>query len=201
MHESSQSEFSQQYAKGDDTQQLDAYLLAFGSHQSMATRAMIIEGSLDQGAAIAHEHYNKSLGKKDAMSMRELQAAMRDWGDVLETYRAANRAVADSALTKLWDAGWRPARKGEKGEQTPAVPAEEMPKLAEREHDRWIAERLIAGWRPTTQGEQRNNDLMAHDKLAPWSVLSEADRNNDEVQVRAAIDIARLMHKEGFVRR
>jgi len=201
MRESSQSEFSQQYAKGDETEELDAYLLAFGSHQTMATRAMIIEGALDQGAAIAHEHYNNNLGSKAGMSMRELQAAMRDWGEVLETYRAANRAVADSALVKLWDAGWRPARKGEKGEHAPTVPAEEMPKLAEREHDRWIAERLIAGWRPTTQSEKRNNDLMAHDKLAPWSAMSDADRNNDEVQVRAAIDIARLIHREGFVRR
>ncbi|MFT3728729.1 MAG: NAD-binding protein [Terricaulis sp.] len=201
MRETSQSEFSQQYARGDETEQLDAYLLAFGAHQMLATRAMIIEGALDQGAAIAHEHYNKGLNKKDTMSMRELQAAMRDWGEVLETYRAANRAVADSALTKLWDAGWRPALKGEKGEHTPAVPAEEMAKLAEREHDRWVAERLIAGWRPTTQGEQRNNDLMAHDKLAPWSAMNEGDRSNDEVQVRAAIDIARVMYKDGFVRR
>jgi len=200
MREASQSEFSQQYARGDETEELDAYLLAFGAHQVVATRAMIIEGGLDQGAAIAHEHYNKGLGAKDAMSMRELQAAMRDWGDVLETYRAANRAVADSAMVKLWDAGWRPARKGEKGDHAPAVAPEEMPKLAEREHDRWIAERLMSGWRPTSEGEKRNNDLMAHDKLAPWTAMDDTDRNNDVVQVRAAIDIGRLTHKEGFVR-
>jgi hypothetical protein len=141
------------------------------------------------------------LGEKDAMSMRELQSAMRDWSDVLETYRAANRAVADSALTKLWDAGWRPAARDEKGETAPAIPAELMRRLAEREHDRWIAERLLAGWRPTAQGETRNNELMSHDKLAPWSALSEDDRGKDVVQVRAAIDIARIMHREGFVPR
>jgi hypothetical protein len=42
---------------------------------------------------------------------------------------------------------------------------------------------------------------MAHDKIAPWEVLSEADRANDVVQVRAAMDVARLMHKDGFVAR
>ncbi len=201
MRETSQSEFSQQYARGDETEELDAYLQAFGAHQVNATRARIIDGDLDRGAAVAHEHYNKGLGKKDAMSMKELQAAMRDWSDVLETYRAANRAVADSAMVKLWDAGWRLAQKGERGDTAPAAPADMMDAMAQREHDRWIAERLTSGWRPTAPGEARNNELMAHDKLAPWSALSEADKSNDVVQVRAAMDVARMMHKEGFVAR
>jgi hypothetical protein len=201
MREQSQSEFSQQYARGDDTPELDAYLQAFGAHQVNATRARIIDGDLDRGAAVAHEHYNKGLGKKDAMSMKELQAAMRDWSDVLETYRAANRAVADSAMVKVWDAGWRTAAKGERGDNSPGAPADMMDAMARREHDRWNAERLLSGWRPTAPGEARNNDLMAHDKLMPWSALNEADKNNDVVQVRAAMDVARMMHKEGFVRR
>lgn len=201
MRETSQSEFSQQYAKGDETEELDAYLQAFGSHQVNATRARILDGDLDRGAAVAHEHYNKGLGKKDAMSMKELQAAMRDWADVLETYRAANRAVADSAMVKVWDAGWRPAKKGEKGETAPAIPADLMAQMARCEHDRWMAERLVSGWRPTAEGEARNNELMAHDKLAPWEAMSEADRNNDLVQVRAAMDVARMLHKDGFVAR
>jgi RyR domain len=201
MRESSQSEFSQQYAKGDDTPELDAYLQAFGAHQVMATRRRIIDGSLDIGAAIAHEHYNKGLGKKEAMSMRELQAAMRDWTEVLETYRAANRAVADAAMIKLWDAGWRPARKGEKGDTAPTIPAPLLEKMARTEHDRWVAERLMSGWRPVTAGEKRDNELMAHDKLIGWDSLNEADRENDAVQVRASLDVARLMNPNGFVAR
>ncbi len=199
MRETSQSEFSRQYAHGDDTPELDAYLQAFGAHQMIATRARIIEGGLDQGAAVAHEYYNQGLTGRDPMSMRELQSAMRDWADVLETYRSANRAVADAALVKVWDAGWRPAVSGEKGNTAPTIPDDLMARLAEREHDRWVAERLMAGWRPTMQGEKRNNDLMAHDKLAPWSALNENDRTNDIVQVRAALDIARVMHRDGFV--
>lgn len=201
MRETSQSEFSQQYAKGDETVELDAYLQAFGSHQVTATRARIIQGWLDRGAAVAHEHYNRGLGKRDPMSMRDLQAAMRDWSDVLETYRAANRAVSDAAMTKLWDAGWRPVVKGEKGDTSPTVPQELMDKMAQREHDRWMAERLMSGWRPTLEGEERNNDLMAHNKIVGWDQLNDNDRNNDAVQVRAAMDIARILHKDGFVAR
>lgn len=201
MRETSQSEFSQQYAKGDETEELDAYLLAFGAHQANSTRARVIDGALDQGAAIAHEHYNKGLSKRDAMSMRELQSAMRDWSDVLETYRAANRAVSDAAMVKVWDAGFRAAARGEKGDSALSVPADLLEKMARTEHDRWMAERLMSGWRPTSDSEARNNELMAHDKIAPWEALSEADRENDVVQVRAAMDVARLMHKEGFVPR
>jgi hypothetical protein len=80
--------------------------------------------------------------------MKELQSAMRDWADVLETYRAANRAVADAAMTKLWDAGWRPAKKGERGDTAPSIPSALTDRMAQREHDRWMAERLMSGWRP-----------------------------------------------------
>jgi hypothetical protein len=201
MRETSHSEFSLQYAKGDETEELDAYLQAFGSHQVNATRSRIIDGWLDRGAAIAHEHYIKNLGERDEMSMRELQAATRDWADVLETYRAANRAVSDAAMTKVWDAGWRPAKKDEKGDTAPSVPHDLMTRMAMREHDRWVAERLMVGWRPTGPGEKRNNDLMAHDKLVPWDALNDADKHNDVVQVRAAMNVARLLHKDGFVRR
>lgn len=199
MCESTQSEFSLQYAQGDQSEA--AYLQAFGAHQLTATRQRVIDGALDRGAAIAHEHYSKGLSGQEPMSMRQLQAAMRDWADVLETYRAANRAVADAAMVKMWDAGWAPAPKGHKGEVQPALPDDLLARMAEREHDRWMAERLVSGWRPTREGEARNNDLMAHNKLIPWSQLSEADKNNDVVQVRAGVDIARATHPNGFIPR
>lgn len=201
MRESSQSEFSLQYASDAESEASGAYLRAFGAHQTNATRARIVDGELDRGAAVAHEYYNKGLGERGSLGMKELQAALRDWSDVLETYRAANRAVADSAMVKLWDAGWRPAVKGERGDTSPTVSDGLVEPMAKREHDRWIAERLMSGWRPTAPGEARNNDLMAHDKLVAWSDLSAGDRNNDVVQVRAAMDVARMMHKEGFAAR
>ncbi|MGE0596814.1 MAG: NAD-binding protein [Hyphomonadaceae bacterium] len=201
MREASQSEFSQQYAKGDETVELDAYLQAFGAHQLTATRARILDGALDRGAAIAHEHYNRGLAAKEPMSMKELQAAMRDWSDVLETYRAANRAVSDAASVKIWDAGWVPVEKGQKGETAPTIPDHLIEPMAKVEHDRWMAERLMSGWRPTVTGEARNNELMAHDKLVGWDALTEQDRGNDVTQVKAAVDIARLMNPAGFAPR
>ncbi|MGE3142096.1 MAG: RyR domain-containing protein [Hyphomonadaceae bacterium] len=198
MKETARSEFSSLYAKGDDTPELDAYLQAFGAHETTATRRDIIQNSLDQGAAIAHEHFRLGVAGKRGMAMKDLQIASRDWAEVLETFRAANRAVSDSAWVKIWDARWRPAEKGERGETAPEIPPDLLEQLARREHDRWVAERLLSGWKPAAE---RNNALMAHDKLVPWEMLAAEDREKDREQVRAAVDIARVMHPRGFAER
>jgi hypothetical protein len=122
----------------------------------------------------------------------------RSWDDVSETYRAASRGVADHAMIKMWDSGWKPAPEGMKGETAPEMSEAEMRKLAELEHTRWMAERMLSGWRP---GEKRDNRLRVHDKLAPWSAMTEEDKAKDMDQVRNAVNLARAMHRRGFVRR
>jgi hypothetical protein len=200
MKESAKSEFSQTYAHGDETEEIDAYLQAFGARQDTATRAILLRGDLDRGAAIAHKHYNAHLSGRDPVKLKELQAAMRGWHEVLETYRTANRSVADAALVKLWDAGWKLAPARTRGETAPSVSDADLKTLAQTEHSRWVADRLMAGWRPAPQGG-RDNELMLHDSLVPWEALSEELRARDEVQVLAAVDVARLLHPDGFVRR
>ena len=173
-----------------------SYLQAFGGHQVTATRTCILDGALDQGAAIAHEHYNRNLGSR-ALSMRELQAAMRDWQDVIETYRAANRAAADSSIVKMWDAGWRPALPNEKGETAPTMPDAMADELAQTEHRRWVAERLLSGWKPGG----RDNEYRMHDKLREWAELPAEDRSDDIAQVNASRDVVRLLYPKGLMAR
>lgn len=199
MHEPRQTEFSRQYARGDETAELDAYVQAFGADQQTLTRGQILLGVADQGAAIAHNHYVRGRAEQ-GVSERELKALSRDWGQVLETYRSANRASADSAIVKVWDCGWVAAERGAKG-AAPAIPDDRLTLLAKREHERWIAERLMSGWKPARGEDRRSNTLWTHDKLVPWDQLAETDQHNDIVQVRAGIDIARVMHPHGFVRR
>lgn len=198
MKESTQSEFSRQFASGDTTPDvLDAYLQAFGAVESTATRALIINGMLDRGAAIAHRLYEEEMTHRD-VDMRELEAVKKTWDEVSETYRNANRAVADSALVKLWDAGWRPGPTGgQSGEVHPAIAPDVMAKLSVVEHGRWIAERLLSGWRPGA----RNNKLMMHDNIVGWDALTPELQERDADQVRAAAKVARALHPKGFVRR
>jgi Trk K+ transport system NAD-binding subunit len=199
MRETSESEFSRQFAGGDRTPNLDdAFIEAFGAYERVATRAMIIEGDMDQGAAMAHQIYNAGQESRAAMGGRELEAMRRSWDDVSETYRHASRGVADHAMIKLWDAGWAPAPEGVKGEMQPEMSEAETARLAELEHTRWMAERLMSGWRP---GDKRDNRLRVHDKIAPWSEMTADDKAKDMDQVRNAVTLARAMHRRGFVRR
>ena len=198
MHEDSESEFSRQFAIGDRTKEKDAYLQAFGAVEQTATRAMIIEGALDAGAAIAHQVYVKGQEKRGEMNVRDLEAMRRNWNEVGETYRNANRASADHAMMKLWDAGWAPAPAGVKGETVTEMSDSDALKLAEMEHNRWMAERMMSGWRP---GAKRDNKLRVHPNLVPWDQLSKDDKEKDVDQVRAAVTLAKAMHKGGFVRR
>lgn len=198
MKEKTQSEFSAQYAKGDTTEELDAYLQAFGAGELNATRKLVLEGRLDMGAALAHQHYVRGLGARDDMSMRDLQAASRDWDDVRETYRDANRASADSAMVKMWDAGWRPATSSERdAESDPKIAEDMVAAMARREHDRWMSERLMSGWRP---GETRNNNLRIHPNLTQWEKLTPDEQTRDAVQVNAAVQIGRTLNPRGFMK-
>jgi len=201
MKEASRSEFSAIYARGDETDERDAYLFAFGALQTTATRRDVIQGWLDQGAAIAHARYVLQQEKESAaLDFKDLQAASRGWGDVIETYRTANRAVADAAMVKMWDAGFAPAPdKTRQASNGLLVMTDHLvEEMARREHDRWMAERLMNGWRP---GDVRHNALLVHNKLVGWDALSEIDKENDRVQVRAALDIARMMSPNGLMKR
>jgi len=200
MKENTQSEFSLQYAKGDETAEHDAYLQAFGAVQQTATRRNILEGWLDVGAAMHHQYYQLGLEQRGYMTAKELQAATKDWDNVLETYREANRGGADAAMVRLHDAGWRPAEVKEKKQATHelAMPDSMMEAMARREHDRWVAERLMSGWRP---GPQRDNVLRIHPNLKPWDALSEEEHARDVDQVRAAINVARMISPHGFMSR
>lgn len=195
MKETTQSEFSRQFASGDQTPDvLDAYLQAFGAVEAVSTRALIIDGLLDRGAAVAHRLYEEEMLHRD-VDMRELEAVKKTWDDVPETYRNANRAVADSALVKLWDAGWKPAPADQRaGEVHPKIAPELLQKLSVVEHSRWVAERLLAGWRPGV----RNNKLMTHNDIVPWDALTPEVRERDADQVRAAAKVARALHPKGF---
>ncbi|MDX2234062.1 MAG: NAD-binding protein [Hyphomonadaceae bacterium] len=197
LKETTQSEFSRQFAAGDRTEALDAYLQAFGAVEDVATRALVVEGLLDRGAALAQRLYEKNMAGRD-VDMRTLEAMGKTWDTVPETYRNANRAAVDSALVKLWDAGWRPARADERhGEVNPPIEPATMDRLAEIEHGRWMAERLLSGWRPGN----RDNRLMMHDNITPWSALTEELRARDADQVRAAAHVARALCPKGFVPR
>jgi hypothetical protein len=106
--------------------------------------------------------------------------AMRPWEEISEDMRESNRAqVRDiGAKLDLLEATVTvapPAR--------PFVFAEdEVEMLARYEHDRWVSERIAAGW---TYRPERNDEAKVHDLLVPWLYLTPQKQDVDRQVVRA----------------
>jgi RyR domain len=115
----------------------------------------------DQKAAEIHLAYDRQFGGGGTAP------ASGRWQDLPETYVAANRAAADHLAIKQWDA----ETSGLKGEAL-------IEALAEAEHNRWCAERLLAGWAPAGEGA-RDNARRLHSDLRPWGALSDEAREKD----------------------
>jgi hypothetical protein len=120
----------------------------------------------DQKAAEIHMAYDRQFGGGGTAP------ASGRWQDLPETYVAANRAAADHMAIKQWDA----ETSGLEGEAL-------IEALAETEHNRWSAERLLAGWAPAGD-RARDNARRLHPDLRPWAELGEEAREKDRGAVR-----------------
>ena len=123
----------------------------------------------DKFARLLHEEYCAEDDRSRAHDPRRQRAlANRPWGELDETIRDANRHVTDHFEVKLRAVGCRLAPQSE---GAPAkLTAEEMELLARMDHDRWQADRSLAGW---TFGAIRNNDLKQHPNMVPYEELSD----------------------------
>ncbi|WP_296815850.1 RyR domain-containing protein [Brevundimonas sp.] len=102
------------------------------------------------------------------------------WSILPESMWAANRAAAGHVAVKVADA-----------DAAGADPREDralLDRMAEVEHERWCAERLLNGWRP---GPARDNARKLHPDLKGWSALDEPGRDKDRDGVIDAFRVAR----------
>lgn len=124
---------------------------------------------LDRKARTVHEQYfaqQKTEGKKEGDSL-SLQA----WENLRGDFRESNRSAADHSAVKI------PILQLSQSQQTIEL-------LAEAEHRRWMAERIVSGWRHATS---RNDEKRLHHNFVPYDALSEGDREKDRKNVREAL--------------
>jgi hypothetical protein len=109
---------------------------------------------------------------------------MRSWEELSEVLKESNRAQVRDIGAKLdlleSVVTMRPPAR-------PFVFAEdEVKMLARYEHDRWVSERIAAGW---TYGPERNDGAKVHDLLVPWLYLTAQKQEVDRQVVRALPDL------------
>jgi hypothetical protein len=164
-------------------------LTPFGEVRAVLAASEFLADAPDAAARAYHEAYRASLPAE-----RKHDPASRDWGELDETYRQANREAVAHIAALLVSAGVEPAA-GELPQLPPGRSLFEndaqLERLAELEHERWSAERRMDGWRAGPPGERQDKARRLHPDLRPYGELPFDVQEYDRVIIRQTQAICR----------
>jgi ppGpp synthetase/RelA/SpoT-type nucleotidyltranferase len=133
-----------------------------------------------------HEAYRRNKTQPSA------DPSMADWARLPETLKNSNREQANHIFDKLREIGLS-VKPAENGKAEPfEFAAAELERLAEMEHGRWNAERLLDGWR---FGETKDVAGKISPYLVPWAILPDEVKKWDRLAVK---EIPVLLAKVGM---
>lgn len=130
---------------------------------------VLLHGKLDHEARAIHEKYVATENAK-GIGQNE-NPALVSWEDLPESLRQANRAQADHIPIK------QKALAVSRSEQM-------LEALAEAEHRRWMAEKILAGWRFS---DSRDNCRKLHPSIKQYEHLSAAEKQKDRDTVQSVL--------------
>jgi hypothetical protein len=162
-------------------------LTVFGVFEEGSVPGRIREDLLDQLARAIHQAYlDECTAQGDSP---ERNPSMRPWAELPDHLKQANLAQATDISHKLITVGCDIVP--ESGTARPfAFTETEVEKLAEQEHERWMAERTGQGY---VFGSDRN--AKQHPDLVAWADLTEHSREKDRNAVR---EIPSILQQAGF---
>jgi hypothetical protein len=109
------------------------------------------------------------------------EPSLLPWDELPEQLRESNRRQADDMARKLEVVGYGIAPLEGWEAEPDQFTAEEIEKLAELEHARWVTERKQLGWKP---GPEKDVERKRTPYLVSWDDLSEEVRELDRNAVR-----------------
>ena len=153
-------------------------LSVFGVIQEACVPANIRDDFTEQLARSIHSAYVAMESAKGATPATN--PSMVPWEQLPENLRQSNVAQAADIGAKLEEIG---AIVVPESASAPAFAFtdQETEHLAELEHERWMREKIAAGWK---YGEPRDNERKIHPDLRDWSDLSEPERDKDRNAIR-----------------
>ncbi len=166
-------------------------ILAFGDMADLVAAS----GVLAEQADVAEREFHRAYLKiADAHN-----DAAKPWDELKEEYRVSNRRAVSHMYAKLFDAGFDLRTWMEKNDvwtQLPSLAAGEalyrdgleLERLAELEHERWIADRRMSGWR---YGETRDNRSKRHPDMKPYAQLTNDIQDFDRVLIGKLDEVLR----------
>lgn len=112
---------------------------------------------------------------------QEMDPALASWDDLTDELKESNRLQADHIPIKLEVLGYRIEPVRGKQRQKLNLTPREIETLAEREHARWVIERLRGRWQ---YGAKKNADKKVSPYLVGWADLPEDIKEYDRQTVR-----------------
>jgi hypothetical protein len=159
----------------------------FGSTGWVADEALM-EERLDAVARTIHERYlSEALARGESLGARR---SLRPWTLLAEDLKDDNRHLADHHFIKVRDAD---------AVAIPGAPAadfkwtaDEIEWLARVEHERWMAQRVLNGWKFSPA---RDDAKKLHPDMVPYAQLAEDRKELDRAAVR---EVPGLLMQAGF---
>lgn len=163
-------------------------IIEFGDFESIADSISGDHSIADQLPQALHRAYCDLVPKDNVSNV--------PWADLSEDRRDSNRRAADHVLAKLVSLPGLESvdtvidtfyQQQSVASLNITVSDSVVETLAKLEHQRWMADRRVNGWR---YGELRDDDRRIHDTLIPYENLSEEHRDHDRLMVRISLETA-----------
>jgi len=175
-------------------------VVSFGSWSAAFDGAGMFEQPYDAQARRYHEEYARNYASHERRSAGAVTGAPKSWDDLPDQLRVANRRAAAHMRAKAfvmnYDLGrWLAADTGyrECHDLPPAAgvfPATDEPDMAmaKLEHQRWMLDRFIDGWRPGGRSDyyRTRRTLVPFEQLGPDEVAKD----------NAVVETTRALMKE-----
>lgn len=142
----------------------------------------------DRMAAAIHEMYRKGQESSALSAHKELAP----WEALDPTFKESNLAVVDHIEDKLRSLGLVLKRVPDGEPVLYRFSDSQVETLAEKEHARWVVERLADGW---VFGKVRDNEKKLRPQLIPWADLENAEKEKDRSSVR---EIPAALARQGY---
>jgi hypothetical protein len=162
-------------------------LIPFGDMDLLLEASEFLSAAPDLAARAYSEAYRATLPPEKRDDPKNGSA--RPWDQLDETYRQANRDAVAHIPAKLASGGvdpalWRGARGLPRiGDACLYRDDAELEALAALEHERWMAQRRMDGWR-WTDAPSKDEARRLHPSLVPYAALTDDVQEYDRAYVR-----------------
>ncbi len=166
-------------------------LHAFGLVERTCQPELVLGGTHEILARAIHESYvrhQQQLGES-----AETNPSIVYWEELPEELKESNRCQADHIMVKVAAVGCGIAPLTDWDAEQFQFTTEEIERMAQMEHQRFVEERLRAGWTyaPGPQSIERRTSPI----LVPWDELPECEKEKDRDMVR---ELPRFLARAGL---